>query len=76
MNSPVRTRCATEDQPFGPTAFTQKDERMMETDAPRVPLEEVVEEATRRHLFSADQFVVYGTLLEARAWHKPLPPAR
>ena len=49
---------------------------MMETDAPRVPLEEVVEEATRRHLFSADQFVVYGTLLEARAWHKPLPPAR
>ena len=54
-----------EDEPFQPTTFTKNRERLMEADAARVLLKEVVKEARRRRLLSADHFTVDGTLLEA-----------
>ncbi len=68
-----------EDEPFHPTTFTKNRERLLEADpcssqgqaAARVLLKEVVHEARRRRLLSADHFTVDGTLLEA--W--PLPRA-
>ena len=46
----------------------------MEADAARVLLKEVVKEARRRRLLSADHFTVDGTLLEAWASHKSYRP--
>ena len=63
-----------EDEPFHPTTFTRNRERLLEADAARVLLKEVVKEARRRRLFSADQFTVDGTLLEAWASHKSYRP--
>ena len=64
-----------EDEPFHPTTFTKNRERLLEADpcssqgqaAARVLLKEVVSEARRRRLLSADHFTVDGTLLEAWA---------
>ncbi len=46
----------------------------MDADAARVLLKEVVREARRRRLLSADHFTVDGTLLEAWASHKSYRP--
>ena len=51
-----------EDEPFHPTTFTKNRERLL--------LKQVVSEARRRRLLSADHFTVDGTLLEAWASHK------
>ena len=59
-----------EDEPFHPTTFTKNRERLLEADAARVLLKQVVSEARRRRLLSADHFTVDGTLLEAWASHK------
>ena len=63
-----------EHEPFHPTTFTKIRERLMEADAARVVLKEVVKEAGRRRLLSADHFAVDGTLLEAWASHKSYRP--
>ena len=63
-----------EDEPFHPTTFTKNRERLLEADAARVLLKEVVREARRRRLLSADHFTVDGTLLEAWASHKSYRP--
>ncbi len=63
-----------EDEPFHPTTFTKNRERLMEADAARVLLKEVVREARRRRLLSADHFTVDGTLLNAWASHKSYRP--
>ena len=63
-----------EDEPFHPTTFTKNRERLLEADAARVLLQEVVGEARRRRLLSADHFTVDGTLLEAWASHKSYRP--
>ncbi len=51
-----------EDEPFHPTTFTKSRERLL--------LKQVVSEARRGRLLSADHFTVDGTLLEAWASHK------
>ena len=63
-----------EDEPFHPTTFTKNRERLLEADAARVLLKEVVKEARRRRLLSQDHFSVDGTLLEAWASHKSYRP--
>ena len=63
-----------EDEPFHPTTFTKNRVRLLEADAARVLLKEVVREARRRRLLSADHFTVDGTLLEAWASHKSYRP--
>ena len=63
-----------EDEPFHPTTFTKNRERLLEADAARVLLKEVVKEARRRRLLSADHFSVDGTLLDAWASHKSYRP--
>ena len=63
-----------EDEPFHPTTFTKNRERLLEADAVRVLLKEVVKGARRRRLLSQDHFSVDGTLLEAWASHKSYRP--
>ena len=63
-----------EDEPFHPTTFTKNRERLLEADAARVLLKEVVKEARRRRLLSQDHFSVGGTLLDAWASHKSYRP--
>ncbi len=63
-----------EDEPFHPTTFSKNRERLMDADAARVLLKQVVNEARRRRLLSADHFTVDGTLLEAWASHKSYRP--
>ena len=63
-----------EDEPFHPTTFTKNRERLLDADAARVLLKEVVKEARRRRLLSADHFTVDGTLLDAWASHKSYRP--
>ncbi len=63
-----------EDEPFHPTTFTKNHERLMDADAARLLLKEVVKEARRRRLLSQDHFSVDGTLLDAWASHKSYRP--
>lgn len=67
-----------EDEPFHLTTFTKNRERLMDADAARVlvkeVVKEVVKEAGRRRSLSADHFTVDGTLLEAWASHKSYRP--
>ncbi len=63
-----------EDEPFHPTTFTKNRERLLEADAARVLLKEVVKEARCRRLLSPDHFSVDGTLLDAWASHKSYRP--
>ena len=63
-----------EDEPFHATTFTKNLERLLEADAARTLLKEVVKAARRRRLLSADHFTVDGTLLEAWASHKSCRP--
>ncbi len=63
-----------EDEPLHPTTFTRNRERLLEADAARVLLKEVVREARRRRLLSAHHFTVDSTLLEVWASHKSYCP--
>ena len=67
-----------EDEPFHPTTFTKNRERLMEADAARVLLKEVVREARRRRRLSADHFTPAPGLNRgstARCW-RPGPRTR
>ena len=59
-----------EDEPFHPTTFTKNRARLMDADAARVLLKEVVREARRRRLLSADT-----SRWTARCW-RPGPRTR
>ncbi len=63
-----------EDEPFQPTTFTKNRERLLEAEAERVLLKEVLREARRCRLLSADHFTVDDTLLDAWASHKSCRP--
>ncbi len=63
-----------EDEPFHPSTFTKNRERLLEVEAAWVLLKEVVKEARRRRLLSADHFTVDGMLLGAWASHKSYRP--
>lgn len=63
-----------DDEPFDASTFSKNRERLLEADAARAFLAEVVAEARRRRLLSADHFSVDGTLLEAWASLKSYRP--
>ena len=54
------------DAPFDASTFSKNRERLIEVDAARAFLAEVVAEARRRRLLSAEHFTVDGTLLQRR----------
>ncbi len=60
--------------PFDASTFSKNRERLLEVDAARAFLAEVVAEARRRGLLSAEHFTVDGTLLEAWASLKSYHP--
>ena len=62
------------DEPFDASTFSKNRERLLEVDAARAFLAEVVAEARRRRLLSAEHFTVDGTLLEAWASLKSYRP--
>ena len=62
------------DAPFDASTFSKNRERLLEVDAARAFLAEVVAEARRRRLLSAEHFTVDGTLLEAWASLKSYRP--
>ena len=53
------------DEPFDASSFSKNRERLLAADAAHAFFAEVVAEAKRRRLFSAEHFTVDGTLLEA-----------
>jgi len=65
-----------DEEPFDASTFSKNRERLLEADVARAFLAEVVAEARRRRLLSPDHFSVDGTLLDAWASMKKLPPAR
>ena len=62
------------DEPFDASTFSKNRERLLEVDAARAFFAEVVAEARRRRLLSAEHFTVDGTLLEAWASLKSYHP--
>ena len=62
------------DEPFDASTFSKNRERLLEVDAARAFFAEVVAEARRRWLLSAEHFTVDGTLLEAWASLKSYRP--
>ena len=73
------------DEPFDASSFSKNRERLLAADVARAFFAEVVAEAKRRRLLSADHFTVDGTLLEAwaslrsyrpRDEQEPLPGGR
>ena len=62
------------DAPFDASTFSKNRERLLAADVARAFFAEVVAEAKRRRLLSAEHFTVDGTLLEAWAslkrWHE------
>jgi transposase len=60
--------------PFDATTFSKNRRRLLEHDIAQLFFAEVVEEARRRQLLSADHFSVDGTLLEAWASLKSYRP--
>jgi transposase len=62
------------DPPFDASTFSKNRERLLAVDAARAFLAEVVAEARRRRLLSAEHFTVDGTLLEAWASLKSYRP--
>ena len=62
------------DEPFDASTFSKNRERLLEVDAARAFFGEVVAEARRRRLLSAEHFTVDGTLLEAWASLKSYRP--
>ena len=63
-----------EDAPFNATTFSKNRARLLEADVARAFFAEVVDEAQRRRLTSAEHFSVDGTLLEAWASLKSYRP--
>lgn len=61
-----------DDQPFHASTFSKNQERLLSSEAARLFLLEIVEEARRQDLISSDHFSVDGTLLEAWASLKSL----
>ena len=55
------------DEPFDASSFSKNRERLLAADVARAFFAEVVAEAKRRRLLSAEHFTVDGTLLEAWA---------
>ena len=62
------------DEPFDASTFSKNRERLLEVDAARAFFAEVVAEARRRRLLSAEHFTVDETLLEAWASLKSYHP--
>ena len=62
------------DEPFDASTFSKNRERLLKVDAARAFFGEVVAEARRRRLLSAEHFTVDGTLLEAWASLKSYRP--
>ena len=62
------------DEPFNATTFSKNRERLLAASVARACFAEVVAEARRRRLLSADHFTVDGTLLEAWASLKSYRP--
>ena len=62
------------DEPFDASTFSKNRERLLAADVARAFFAEVVAEARRRRLLSADHFTVDGTLLEAWASLKSYRP--
>ena len=62
------------DDPFDPSTFSKNRERLLAHDVSGAFFAEVVAEARRRRLLSADHFTVDGTLLEAWASLKSYRP--
>ena len=62
------------DEPFDASTFSKNRERLLEHDVAHAFFSEVVAEAKRRRLLSADHFTVDGTLLEAWASLKSYRP--
>ena len=62
------------DEPFDASTFSKNRARLLEVDAARAFFAEVVAEARRRRLLSAEHFTVDGTLLEAWASLKSYHP--
>ena len=62
------------DEPFDASTFSKNRERLLAADVARSFFAEVVAEAKRRRLLSADHFTVDGTLLEAWASLKSYRP--
>ena len=62
------------DEPFNATTFSKNRERLLAASVARGFFAEVVAEARRRRLLSADHFTVDGTLLEAWASLKSYRP--
>lgn len=62
------------DPGFDPSSFSKNRERLLAHDVARAFFAEVVAEAKRRHLLSAEHFTVDGTLLEAWASLKSYRP--
>ena len=59
-----------EDKPFHPTTFTKNREWLLDADAARVLLKEIVREAGRHRLLSPDHFTFDGMSPETWASHK------
>ena len=62
------------DEPFDASTFSKNRERLLAADVARAFFAEVVAEAKRRRLLSAEHFTVDGTLLEA--WPRSRATAR
>ena len=62
------------DEPFDASTFSKNRARLLEVDAARAFFAEVVAEARRRRLLSAEHFTVDGTLIEAWASLKSYHP--
>ena len=62
------------DEPFDASTFSKNRERLLAADVARAFFAEVVAEAKRRRLLSAEHFTVDGTLLEAWASLKSYRP--
>ena len=62
------------DEPFDASSFSKNRERLLAADAAHAFFAEVVAEARRRRLLSAEHFTVDGTLLEAWASLKSYRP--
>ena len=62
------------DEPFDASSFSKNRDRLLDHDVSRAFFAEVVAEAQRRRLLSADHFTVDGTLLEAWASLKSYRP--
>ncbi len=62
------------DEPFDASTFSKNRERLLAADAAHAFFAEVVAEARRRRLLSAEHFTVDGTLLEAGASLKSYRP--